>query len=183
MSYDEFERCQQAKTEDLEKFFRDLNRTSTQQPSSSAPYGESSKTSESSSSETPMLDFTPPPISEPVSEMLSNQADFLKEKEFRQRCLFLHFLVARKKGINSYLPPVPSQILSNDGEDVEDEDIDNADDLLDLLILQKNSSNNRRTYSPSSASSFLDVGRRKASRISYSSTLSISERRNMGRHL
>ena len=137
MSYDEFERCQRAKIEDLETFFRDLNRASTQRLSSSAPHGESSKSSKPSASENPMPDFTPPSVSEPILEMLSNQDDILKEKKSRQWCLFLHFLIARQKGINSYLPPVPSQILSNDGEDVKDEDIDNFDDLLDLFSLQK----------------------------------------------
>ena len=84
-----------------------------------------------------MPDFTPPLVSEPISEMLSNQANILKENETRQWCLFLHLLIARQKEINSYSPLVPSRILSNDGKDVEDEDIDNVDDLLDLLTLRK----------------------------------------------
>ena len=56
MSYEEFGRCQRAKTKDLEKFFRDLNKASTQQPSFSAPPSESSNAKEASFSETPMPD-------------------------------------------------------------------------------------------------------------------------------
>ena len=44
MSYEEFERCHQAKTEDLEKFFKDLHKASFQQPSSFAFPSETSKT-------------------------------------------------------------------------------------------------------------------------------------------
>ena len=67
--------------------------------------------------------------------MLSNPAAIRREKESHKRCMYLRYLIERQKEINSLLPPVPYQILSQDGEEGEDDDIDNVDDLLDLVSL------------------------------------------------
>ena len=53
-------------------------------------------------------------------------------------CQQLRYLIERQKQINATYPPLPSRILSKDGEgDIDDDDMDNVDDLYDLICLQK----------------------------------------------
>ena len=85
--------------------------------------------------------------------------------------LHLRYLIERQKEINSLYLPVPDRILPQNGEEIDDGDIDNVDDLLDLLSLRQNSVENWRMYSFSSTSFLPDDSCRKASRLSYSPIL------------
>ena len=150
MSFEEFERFQKAKTEALEKFYNDLGNAASRAYSSSAPPPATSKPQEAprpsrpsaaSSSVPPPepLRQPPPPELAPelVSEELPDHAEIMREKESKQRCAHLRYLIERHKKINEQYPPLPSQILSKDGEEECDNDEDDDEALYDLVCLRK----------------------------------------------
>ena len=79
----------------------------------------------------------PTQVSKPVSESLPDYANLIKEKESKQRCQQLRYLIERQKQINATYPPLLDRILPIDGEEIKDDDIDNVDDLYDLIYLPK----------------------------------------------
>ena len=71
--------------------------------------------------------------------MLPDYAEILREKESKRRSQHLRYLIERQKLINATYPPLPSQILSKNGEeDCEyDDDEDPFDDLYDLVCFRE----------------------------------------------
>ena len=69
--------------------------------------------------------------------MLSDHAEILRQKESKQRCQDLRYLIERQKMINAQYPPLPSQILSKNGEEECEDDEDDDEALYDLICLRK----------------------------------------------
>ena len=145
MSFEEFERFQKAKTEALKKFYNDLWNAASRASSSSAPPPAASKPQEAprpsrhstaSSSVPPPEPPRQPPPPEPPSEVLPDYAEIMREKESKQLCAHLRYLIERQKKINEQYPPLPSQILSKDGDEECDEDEDDDEALYDLVCLR-----------------------------------------------
>ena len=148
MSFQEFERQHRAKTEELENFFNDLHKASSRPSSSSIPHPKASQPQEEPGPSQPSVESSsvppggsssqsPPLASEPPSESLPDYAEILKERESKQRFQHLRYLIERQKLINATYPPLPSCILSKNGEEdcEDDDDEDPFDAFYDFLYL------------------------------------------------
>ena len=58
------------------------------------------------------------------------------EKGFKATCQHLRYLIERQKMINAQYPPLPSQILSKNGEEECDNDEDDDEAMYDLVCLR-----------------------------------------------